>query len=122
MSWLIAVLASLALAEPLVTAGSCRLDGSGPMSLNLAAPLEVFETNVGDVSVPARSGGTVVMADADLESYLRLHSGFARGTTRSLLMPWSDMGTLARSFQGPAEQDETGISIRGRATRAETMR
>ncbi len=98
MSWLIAVLASLALAEPLVTvtAGSCRLDGSGPVSLNLAAPLEVFGTNVGAVSVPTPSGGTVEMADADIESYLRLHSGFARGETRSLLMPWSELRALAR--------------------------
>jgi len=55
-----------------------------------------LETNVGDVSVPARSGGTVETADADLEGYLRLHSGFARGATRSLLMPWSELRTLAR--------------------------
>ena len=96
MSWLIAVLASLALAGPLVTAGSCRLDGSGPVSLNLSATLEVFETNVGDVSVPAPSGGTVELADADLEGYLRLHTGFARGETRAQLMPWSELRTLAR--------------------------
>ena len=96
MSWLIAMLASMALAGPLVTAGSCGSDGSGPVSRTLAAPLEVFEANVGDVSIPARSGGTVEMADTDLESYLRLHSGFARGATRSLLMPWSELRTLAR--------------------------
>jgi hypothetical protein len=96
MSWLIAMLASMALAEPLVSPGYCGLDGSGSMSRTLAASLEVLETNEGDVSVPARSGGTVEMADADLESYLRLHSGFARGATRSLLMPWSELRTLAR--------------------------
>jgi len=96
MSWLIAVLASMALAEPLVTPGYCGLDGSGSMSRTLAASMEVLETNVGDVSVPARSGGTVETADADLEGYLRLHSGFARGATRSLLMPWSELRTLAR--------------------------
>lgn len=96
MSWLIAVLASMALAEPLVTPGYCGLDDSGSMSRTLAASMEVLETNVGDVSVPARSGGIVEMADADLEGYLRLHSGFARGATRSLLMPWSELRTLAR--------------------------
>jgi hypothetical protein len=36
------------------------------------------------------------MADADVERYLSLHSGFARGETRSRLMPWSELRTLAR--------------------------
>jgi hypothetical protein len=65
----------------------------------VAAPLEVFETDAGDVSVPARSGGTVELADADLDGYLRLHSGIARGHTRSLLMPWSELRTLARRMK-----------------------
>ena len=83
MGWLIAMLASMALAEPLATAGSCSLNVSAPMSRILAAPLDVPESNGGGASDPARSGGSVEMADADIERYLSLHSGFARGETRS---------------------------------------
>ena len=96
MGWLIAMLASMALAEHLATAGSCGLNVSAPMSRILAAHLDVPESNAGGASDPVRSGGTVEMADADIESYLSLHSGFARGETRSQLMPWSELRTLAR--------------------------
>jgi len=62
----------------------------------LAVPVDVTVSNAGGASDPARSSGTVEMADADIERYLSLHSGFARGETRLQLMPLSEFRTLAR--------------------------
>ena len=96
MGWVIAILASMAFSEPLVIAGSCGSHVPEPVYRTLAVPVDVPVSNAGGASDPARSGGTVEMADADIERYLSLHSGFARGETRLQLMPWSELRTLAR--------------------------
>ena len=96
MSWLFAIWASVALAVPPENAAPCHLYIAGPTSRTLAMPWEGLQDNADDVSDPPQRGGGIETADADVESYLRLHSGFARGEMRSQLMPWHELGTLAR--------------------------
>lgn len=96
MGWLIVILTSIALSEPLAVAGSCGLHVAEPVYRALAVPLDVHESSAGGASEPVPSGRTVEVADTDIEGYLSLHSGFARGETRLQLMPWSELRTLAR--------------------------
>lgn len=82
-------------AEVARAVASCGLPDAEVMSRPLSTTLDVPPASVGEDSDPSKRGSAAESADGDVESYLRLHSGVAGGETRSLLMRWPELRSLA---------------------------
>lgn len=87
------VVTALLGSDPAPAAGTeaCGLVETNRLVLAQLDPVRPKLTETSPASVPAELGGR----DAEVETYIQLHLDAAAGDTRSRLMPWPELRSLA---------------------------